>query len=247
MEHGHGGSSGPTVPFSLANLPEMTLPELIKTMGGGSALGLPQIKMRDIYASMGYMWNHDYEKAMASMVNVTLDPNGLSIVRTFGDGICTDCTILAAKTDFVFEDGKRADVSEGVYLHHLTSMNLGGKPFSTWVNICPTRQTTIFGQDITKNIPTTIVGGMQLFSLAGVDEFTQYFTTPDGSFNSGRYIDPKDRFFFQAEVINYKKVPQQLYVQMDLEWVQGKAEKHATWTPVSVTGKFFTFKNQTET
>jgi hypothetical protein len=48
------GSNSPTVPFSLTNHPQMTLSDLIKSMRGGtSAMGIPNIKMGDLYASLG--------------------------------------------------------------------------------------------------------------------------------------------------------------------------------------------------
>jgi hypothetical protein len=215
----------------------MTLADLIKTMGGSIAgMGIPNVKMGDIYSSLGYVVSGDYEKAMLKMSNVTLDPNGIALLRTFSEGICSDCTVLGVKADFVFEDGKRADIENGIYLHHAQAMNLGSKPISAWLNLCPTSQTTFFGYDITQNIPTTIVGPMQPLALAAVDEYMQLYTTPDGAFDSGMYIDPKDRFFFQAELVNYKPVAQDVYFQIDMEWVKGKIGRDATFTPVSVTG-----------
>jgi hypothetical protein len=237
MGHGHGGSNEAAAPFSLANLPEMTLTDLIKTMGGSiSGMGIPNVKMGDIYSSLGYIYSGDYEKAMTSMSNVTLDPNGINILRTFNEGMCSDCTILGVKADFVFDDGKRADIENGIYLHHASTLNLGSKPVAAWLNLCPTSQTTFLGQDVTANIPTTIVGPLQPLAMAAVDEYTQWYTTPDGKYDSGMYIDPKDRFFFQAELINYKAVAQEVYFQIDMEWVDGKVGRHATYTPISVTG-----------
>jgi hypothetical protein len=235
--HGHGTSDRPVVPLSLANLPQMTLSDLIKSMGGAiSGMGIPNIKMGDLYSSLGYIYNGDYERAMVSLSNVTMDANGINILRTLGEGLCSNCTLLGVKADFVFDNGKRADVENGIYLHHASTLNLGSKPVAAWLNLCPTRQTTFFGQDITRNIPTTIVGPLQPLAMAAVDEYIQWYTTPDGKYDSGLYIDPRDRFFMQAELINYKKVAQEVYFQIDMEWVEGKVGKHATYTPISVTG-----------
>jgi hypothetical protein len=237
MGHGHGVSNEPTIPLSLANLPQMTLADVIKTMGGSiSGMGIPNVKMSDIYSSLGYIYTGDYEHAMSSLSNVTLDPNGINILRTITSGICSNCTILGVKADFVFEDGKRADIENGVYLHHASTLNLGAKPVAAWLNLCPTSQTTFFGKDITANIPTTIVGPLQPLAMAAVDEYVQWYTTPDGKFDSGMYIDARDKFFFQAELVNYKMVSQDVYFQIDAEWVEGKVGTHATYTPISVTG-----------
>jgi hypothetical protein len=215
---------------------------MIQSMGGqASAMGLPQVTVGQIMQSMGYVFSGDYENAMKSMINATMDPNGMNVVSTYqASEICTDCTLLAAKTDLVYDDSKRADVSTGVYLHHLTSLNLADKPVAAWLNLCPKSHTTFNGVDYFASIPETVVGPLQPIAMATVDEYTQWFTTPDGKFPSGHYLGTKDRFFLQAEAINYLKTPQNIYIEMDLEYVQGKAGKHATFSPISVTGTFIT-------
>lgn len=217
----------------------MTLSQVLASLGGQiTGMGLPQVTVRQLLQSMGYAFFGKYEEAMKSMINATMDPNGLSVVSTYkANEICDDCSIIAAKTDLVYEDGKRADPSTGVYLHHLGNMNLGEKPVSAWINICSSNQTTLFGVDITSFLPDTVISPFQPISMATVDEYTQWFTTKDGEFPSGHYVDPSDRFFIQAEALNYLQVPQQIYIQVDLEYVPGKVEKHATWTPLSVTGE----------
>jgi hypothetical protein len=50
-----------------------------------------------------------------------MDPDGFAFGRQLEGGFCTDCTILAGKVDVVFENGTRADISDGVYLHHVVS------------------------------------------------------------------------------------------------------------------------------
>jgi hypothetical protein len=51
----------------------------------------------------------------------TMDPDGQIISLTIKDGICQDCTVLAGKSNIVFENGTRAQVQNGVYMHHLFS------------------------------------------------------------------------------------------------------------------------------
>jgi hypothetical protein len=50
-----------------------------------------------------------------------MDPDGRIIALTIKDGICQDCTVLAGKSNIVFENGTRAGVHGGVYMHHLFS------------------------------------------------------------------------------------------------------------------------------
>jgi hypothetical protein len=81
----------------------MTLTDVIKSMGGGiSSMGIPNIKMGDIYSSLVYIYNSDYERAMANLSNVTMDPNVINIFRTLEQWLCSKCTLLGAKADFVF-------------------------------------------------------------------------------------------------------------------------------------------------
>ncbi len=56
-----------------------------------------------------------------SVLGGTMDPDGQIIALTIKDGICQDCTVLAGKANIVFENGTRAGVHGGVYMHHLFS------------------------------------------------------------------------------------------------------------------------------
>jgi hypothetical protein len=180
---------------------------------------------------------------------IAMDPNGFPFTRTMDGGFCTDCTVLAAKVDIVFENGTRADIANGVYLHHLVAMTTG-KTQPSWVSMCPgnsSRPTLSSGLG-------GLAGGLKLDSLPGgagfvggaVDEFTDYFTTPDGKINSGYYIPVNSKAMMSGEVINYLKESQTVYIRLDLEWVPGKQGTDAIKTPLNVEGCDFThqaFKN----
>ena len=65
-----------------------------------------------------------------------MDPNGFSQMRVLSDGaLCTNCTVLAGKMDIIFENGTRADISGGVYLHHVITIDLNKKNIA-WVSGC---------------------------------------------------------------------------------------------------------------
>ena len=98
--------------------------------------------------------------------------------------------------------------------------------------------------DLAESLPVTLVGPYQPLHVATLDEYTQWFTSPDGKFDSCVYVTLKDRFFMQGEVINYNPKPQDVYIQMDMEYVDGKVGQYATTTPVSVTGTFITPKHR---
>ena len=54
-------------------------------------------------------------------LNKPMDPNGFILSLTVKEGVCGDCTVLAGKSDITFEDGSRAGIENGVYLHHILS------------------------------------------------------------------------------------------------------------------------------
>jgi len=103
-----------------------------------------------------------------SALSKSMDPNGFSVMKMV-TGFCKDCTLLSGKSDVVFANGTRADISAGVYLHHVIVMDLSKKE-EGFVSTCP--------GDLKDNKPTP--PPMSTFLGGAVDEFTQYFTTPDG-------------------------------------------------------------------
>jgi hypothetical protein len=72
--------------------------------------------------------------------------------------------------------------------------------------------------------------------LGSVDEFKQLYTTPDGKFDSGFYLGSNDRILLAAEVVNYRREPQPLYIQIDIEYEDGKPKQQAVTSISSVTG-----------
>jgi hypothetical protein len=56
------------------------------------------------------------------------------------------------------------------------------------------------------------------------------FTTPDGKFDSGFYLADNDTMLLQAELVNYRKEEQKVFIQIDYEYVDGKSAKAAGTT-----------------
>jgi hypothetical protein len=161
-------------------------------------------------------------------------------------GFCSNCTILAAKADVVFENGTRADIASGVYLHHVVS-SLAGKTQPQWISMCPAGDliSPPAGLDLSKLIPGGLdLGKLDLSKLRGgagfvggaVDEFTDLYTTRDGKFDSGYYIPPGVKASMSGEIINYLKEPQNVYIQFDLEFVRGRVGHEAVKAALSVEG-----------
>jgi hypothetical protein len=72
--------------------------------------------------------------------------------------------------------------------------------------------------------------------IGSVDEFRQLYTTPDGKFDSGFYLGNNDRILLAAEVVNYRREPQPLYIQIDIEYQDGQPTQQAVTSISSVTG-----------
>jgi hypothetical protein len=66
------------------------------------------------------------------MLSFSMDPDGFVITKTLDSGICKNCTVLAGKADITFEYGRRADVKDGIYLHHI--LMLGSYILSSTTN-----------------------------------------------------------------------------------------------------------------
>jgi hypothetical protein len=174
----------------------------------------------------------DFQALFAKILNSPIDPAGYSAARTYKEGVCSNCTILKSRTDVVLKDGKRADISEGVYLHHVNNLNLGTKDVYNWANPCPAMSSRMMGGGGASKM------SFQPLNVAGVDDATQYFTSLDGTFQSGHYVEPSDKFFFQMEVVNYNNYTKDIYIEVEQEWVPGKVGKMSTYSVLPATGRY---------
>jgi hypothetical protein len=175
----------------------------------------------------------------AKMPGFTMDPNGTPVNQLLDGGFCTDCTILAGQVDVVFENGTRADIANGVYLHHMVVATWGnstGKGKADWVNMCPqpkaANQGFLSGLLANLDLGSFSAGGG--FVGGAVDEFVDYFTSPDGKINSGFFLPANTGAFLSGEIINYRPEPQEVYLRLELEWVPGKQGTDTIKTPLNV-------------
>jgi hypothetical protein len=76
---------------------------------------------------------------------------------------------------------------------------------------------------------STFLGG-------AVDEFTTWYTLPDGSMDSGYYIGKSPTWAVQGEVINYLYAPQKVYMDVEYEYVDGRHGTDSMTTILTVTG-----------
>lgn len=106
-----------------------------------------------------------------------------------------------------YEDGTRADINSGVYLHHVVTFNMD--KLTSPMSFC------FFGFPMPKMRGAEFIG-------ASNDAGPWMFTTADGQANTGFYVDPADKMGWYGEVINYKKEAKKLYVTMEAEYMEGR-------------------------
>jgi len=157
-----------------------------------------------------------------------MDPNGF-LVSNVVTGFCSNCTVLVGKVTITFEDGSEAGIDNGVYLHHVLFMdNL--KTTQEFAPFCPGNLSTMDAKKEWHPVKSIFLSG-------GVEHFTVWYTTPNGKFESGYYVGAgKNPFMMTAEIVNYKPIPQKVYITVDYEYVRGKFGDDALSTLLTVTG-----------
>jgi hypothetical protein len=155
-----------------------------------------------------------------------MDPNGMTMAKRLTNGFCKNCTIVAAKTNVIFVNGTRADVSSGVYLHHLTITDYV-KPADGFVSFCPG---VLSEKDKPKLSPvgTPFMGG-------AVDEHVEHFTPKDANIRAGYHVK-NSQFFIQSEIVNYRPENMDVFVELDLEFLPGQFGKDIIKQFISATG-----------
>jgi hypothetical protein len=164
-----------------------------------------------------------------------MDPNGEAVAAMIVDGLCSNCTILAGKPGLVFEDGSEAGPSQGIYLHHIVSSDFSKKSRQP-VSKCPINadgsQTRRVGgkQQLNEKL------GAELFAQGDDNSTPFYFTSEDGTYKSGFFVGPQDKFTLQADLVNYNEESKVVYVTYDIEYVEGHVGADAVATLLNVAG-----------
>jgi hypothetical protein len=141
------------------------------------------------------------------------------------EGLCKNCTILAGKTRLTFEDGTEAIPSTGVYIHHIISYDLS-KPANLPITKCGAGQTQrlSLGAEF-------LAQGEDSSGQAGI-----LFTSADGKYDSGFYLGAGDKVMNQVDLVNYNNDTRKVFVNYDIEYMEGKVGADAAATLMSVTG-----------
>jgi len=122
-----------------------------------------------------------------------------------GSSFCGDCTVLAGQIVLKYMDGTIANISNGVYVHHILTSGLKANP--AFVRSCAGG-----GLD-----------GGSGFVGNGDDNSNEpvLYASKDGTLETGYWVSPTDRFMGTYVLVNYNKEPKKIYVFYDLEWVPG--------------------------
>lgn len=167
-----------------------------------------------------------------------MDRKGLGGTATFNakNGLCTNCTILLTRISFHNEDGSPAKPSNGFYVHHLlaydrskparvpiSSDGATGSPWQAQVHLFLKILIFIFINF--------------RFTDRGEDsgDTETIFTTPDGKYNSG-YHFKNPTLFVQYDLVNYNKTKRNVYLDLELEYLDGLVGKDAGHVMKSVMG-----------
>jgi hypothetical protein len=117
---------------------------------------------------------------------------------------CTNCIVLNGRVRLEFENGTHANIDRGIYLHHSIMMD-GGKRRVVATN-CPGAKGPLASG------PSIVLGG-------GSDDAMQWFTSYDGKFKSGYFIDKGDTFTMLTDVMTYLPYRENVYVALDMEYI----------------------------
>ncbi|KAF2429930.1 hypothetical protein EJ08DRAFT_697954 [Tothia fuscella] len=163
---------------------------------------------------------------------MSMDPNGQSVQitipkATFCGG--SDCTIVAGLVGVQFEDGTAADVSKGVYTHHILGSN-ANKRVDPFVSSCDTA-----GDVKSIRRPTAVAAGFVGGSDDNINEPTVY-GTKDGSIEGGYWLGKDQSVRVMGDLVNLHKKEKTVYITYDLEYIPGHVGADALGSLISVTG-----------
>jgi len=122
----------------------------------------------------------------------------------------SDCMVLFGDTSLEFPNGSLASISTGVYNHHVLLWDSGRHERPA---ICP--GSTIL--DTVPKVPAIFIGGAADAATGGL-----LYTSPDGNFKSGYYIQRDAKQGMSAEIMNYHQTASTVYVVVETEYMPGQ-------------------------
>jgi len=139
-----------------------------------------------------------------------------------GSTFCGTCTVLHGRIHLFYPDGSSANVSNGVYTHHILTNGVGSQPAFIRSGLGGTSGAVGAG-----------------FVGAGDDNGNRpwvYAPKDNTAFESGFQLTPSTRFSAQIVLVNYNKTPKTVCVAYDLEYLPGLVGKKVKSSLISAAG-----------
>lgn len=149
---------------------------------------------------------------------MAMDPGATSFLNKVD--FPKDITLLDAVVTLVYEDGASANVSNGIYNHHIAFQDASKKP--TAMAACP-------GAAAKSSIPLSV------FVATGEDGNNYNYAPNLPDFDGGYYIGPNDALSAVAELINTTNEPKRIYARTEFNYVPGKKKLDVSSAVLSVT------------
>jgi hypothetical protein len=150
-----------------------------------------------------------------------MDKKSQSGLAMITKGLCSNCTLLSGRYLLKRKDGSPSSPTNGIYIHHILSFDMA-KPRSNPVDggvlaMVPYAEFVNRGEDS--------------------GDGDTIFTSPDGTYNSGFHV-PVTRFLIQYDIVNYNPEAEDVYIDVEIEYVDGIQGKNAGQVLKGVNGKF---------
>ncbi|KAF2431673.1 hypothetical protein EJ08DRAFT_659685 [Tothia fuscella] len=139
-----------------------------------------------------------------------------------GATFCGTCTVLTGQIKLFYPDGTPANITNGIYTHHILTNGIGSQP--------------AFVSSGAGGFSGAMGAG---FVGAGDDNGNRpwVYAPPDGTFDSGFHLSgAASRFSSQIVLVNYNKVPKTVCVAYDLEYLPGLVGKKVKSSLISAAG-----------
>lgn len=176
---------------------------------------------------------------------VRLDPNSDLFTINLG-GLCDQCMVLSARVDLALKDGSTADLTHGVYSHHILMNDIGTSTAAWPISVLCDDSDPIVnmpedGHEHTRTsmaqpAADTADTPFSLFLIQGEDSATINFASNSSQFESGFYRSRGNQIIMTAELVNYKNSENEVYFTLDYEYIPMKS-KPAEFYNVTV-GRF---------
>jgi hypothetical protein len=148
-----------------------------------------------------------------------MDAKGQGGIAVIKEGFCKSCSILAGRFDLTYADNSKAGPADGVYIHHFVSYDTGKSAQN------PIGSSCAGGSAASGPRTQTFAAFVDRGEDSG--ETDTIFTSPDGKRNSGFRFTPKTSLMIQYDLVNYKEAAKDIYLNMEIEYIEGAAAQDA--------------------